>query len=160
MNFMFSLRSLLRYCSLHSNIKFISSRHHVMSFTYFLYPMIKILLLTLLEFEIKKKWHSNPRQRKYHRGLESDHAIWSSFNTLCALRSHQFFLKSKKNAAVRKVSKLNADRTYIVKLIVLSSTYGLTCAFSSAADQLYIARYSLWNRKLPSQSPILIPRWK
>ena len=46
MNFMFSwqeqyltrsLRSLLRYCSCHSNIKFISSRHRVISFIYFFF---------------------------------------------------------------------------------------------------------------------------
>ena len=53
MNFMFSwqeqylprsLRSLVRYCSCHSNIKFISSRHRVISSTYlhayFLFPQV------------------------------------------------------------------------------------------------------------------------
>ena len=60
MNFMFewqeqyrtrSLRSLVRYCSCHSNIKFISSRHRVIFSMYFYqykYIIIIILLLLLL----------------------------------------------------------------------------------------------------------------
>ena len=48
MNFMFSwhkqyptrsLRSLVRYCSCHSNIKFISSRHRVVSSIYFTFDL-------------------------------------------------------------------------------------------------------------------------
>ena len=39
MNFM--LRSLVRYCSCHSNIKFISSRHRVISSIYYFYRELK-----------------------------------------------------------------------------------------------------------------------
>ena len=153
------MRSLLRYCSCHSNMKFISSRHRVISFMYFLYPMIKILLLTLLEFEIKKKWHSILRQRKYQRRSRK--------------RSCNFGVPLTLNApygitSPRKMLRYEKCQIYtLIWLTLLNSSscpnwnnnYGLACAFSSAADQLYIARYSLWNRKLPSQSPILIPRW-
>ena len=64
MNFMFSwqeqyltrsLRSLVRYCSCHSNIKFISSRHRVISSMYLLYYTIlyyTILYYTILYYTI------------------------------------------------------------------------------------------------------------
>ena len=51
MNFMFSwqeqyltrsLRSLVRYCSCHSNIKFMSSRHHVISSIYHIFKQWKV----------------------------------------------------------------------------------------------------------------------
>ena len=58
MNFMFSwqeqyltrsLRSLVRYSSCHSNIKFISSRHRVISSIYFLYVYSTISTLPFLQ---------------------------------------------------------------------------------------------------------------
>ena len=56
MNFMFSwqeqyltrsLRSLVRYCSCYSNIKFISSRHRVISSIYFTNSIFVYLIVTL-----------------------------------------------------------------------------------------------------------------
>ena len=40
-----SLRSLVRYCSCHSNIKFISSRHRVISSIYYMATIVRALLL-------------------------------------------------------------------------------------------------------------------
>ena len=66
MNFMFSwqeqyltrsLRSLVRYCSCHSNIKFISSRHRVISSMYYCYNCRSCLHPTeLWIFVVKEIW--------------------------------------------------------------------------------------------------------
>ena len=70
-----SLRSLVRYCSCHSNIKSISSCNRVISYIYYLYK-VSLVFLVFLEFsflmvdfnykQFKQKPYNHQAVQKFH----------------------------------------------------------------------------------------------
>ena len=114
----FKLRSLVRYCSCHSNIKFISSRHRVISSLYFIYESRGTLKSFALCIIVKT----------LSRGTLKSFALCINVKTITILNLEQ---SDKFEIEILKISRRD-QRSPTTQNLVISR-----CCFTKEGKEMY-----------------------